>query len=110
MSQPLSEPNGRVDWEAFSNAIEAKIPNIDQDSDNIKSLITDLNKTIIEAAEKHVGKVKPGKRTKGWMSPTVRAAIRKRNALRRQIKTKRREWLESCKEARQEIQKEKELK
>ena len=92
-----------VDWDSFSNAIETGINEIDQDSDDIKTLVTDFNKVVIEAAEKHVGKVKPGKRPKGWMTPTVRAAIRKRNALRRNIKTQRREWIESCKEARQEI-------
>lgn len=97
-----------VDWDAFSNAIEIGINEIDQDSDDIKTLVTDFNKVVIEAAEKHVGKVKPGKRPKGWMTPNVRAAIRKRNALRRNIKTKRREWIESCKEARQEIQRAKE--
>ena len=53
---------------------------------------------LINAAKSHLGKVKPGAHTKVWMNPAIRTAIRKRNGLRRDIKNKRREWLESCKE------------
>ena len=38
----------------------------------------------------------------------MRAAIKRRNALRRKIKTHRREWLDACKEAREETIKAKE--
>ena len=33
------------------------------------------------------------------MTPTVRGAIRKRNKLRRDVKARRKEWLEACREA-----------
>ena len=42
------------------------------------------------------------------MTHTVRAAIRNRNAFRRKIKTYRKEWLDACKEAREETFKAKE--
>ena len=42
------------------------------------------------------------------MTPTVRAALKKRNRLRKEIRLKRQEWLDSCKEAHEEIVKAKE--
>lgn len=42
------------------------------------------------------------------MTPTVRGVIRKRNFLRRNVRTRRREWLESSKVPQEEIQKAKE--
>ena len=58
-------------------------------------------------------KVKPGKSTKIFMAPTVRAAARKRNKLRNEIKEGNREWILACdevnetiKEAKQESRKE----
>ena len=42
------------------------------------------------------------------MTPTVKAAVKRRNRLRREVQTKRKEWLEACKEASAEIRKAKE--
>ena len=75
--------------------------------ENFKKM-PNLNKNLLDAARTHVGKTKPGKKSKPWMTPTVRAAIRKRNALRRKVKTQRREWLDACKEAKEETLKAKE--
>ena len=57
-----------------------------------------------------MGKVKPGRKTRVWLTPPVRAAIRQRNLLRRKIKTHRREWLDQCKVVREETAKAKEQK
>jgi hypothetical protein len=57
-----------------------------------------------------VGKVKPGRKTRVWLTPPVRAAIRQRNYLRRKIKTHRREWLEQCEVTRATIEKAKQQK
>ena len=65
---------------------------------------------MIAAATNHVGLTKPGKRTKSYMNPTVRAAIRKRNTLRRNVRTHRDVWLEACTAANEEIKKAKENK
>ena len=46
-----------------------------------------------------MGKVKPGKREKPWITPTVKAAIKKRNRLRDKVRTHRAEWIQACKEA-----------
>ena len=96
-----------VDWQAWSDEVEATIHD-PEPPDNIEARVRRFNKILIDAAYKHLGKVKPGKHTKCWMTPTVRGAIRKRNFLRRNVRTRRREWLESCKEAQDEIRKAKE--
>ena len=54
-------------------------------------------------AETHVGKTKPRKKAKPWMTPHVRAKIRIRNQLRRTINTNRQEWKNACREANEAI-------
>jgi len=63
---------------------------------------------MTKTATKHVGKTKQGKKAKPWMKPPIRAAIRRKNALRRKIKTERKEYLEACAELREMIKKAKE--
>ena len=46
-----------------------------------------------------MGKTKPG-RNKFAMNPKVRALVRKRNKLRKEVATKRKEWLEASLEVR----------
>ena len=77
-------------------------------TDNIKERVKNFNNTLIESANVHVGKCKPSRKPKLWTTPNVKAAIRKRNALRKKVKTQRKEWLDACKEARDEINKAKE--
>ena len=96
-----------VDWDAFRKAVEEKMSPL-QESDNIKVRVTAFNSALIECAEIHVGKTKPSRKPKAWMTPTVRAAVRKRNALRKKVRTQRKEWLDACKEAQEEITKAKE--
>ena len=48
--------------------------------------ILKLNSVILE----------PGKRTKIFMTPKIRAAIRKRNKLRNEIKERKQEWISAC--------------
>ena len=45
-----------------------------------------------------MGKVLPNARS-SCMNPKVRALKKKRNELRREVKTKRKEWIEACKDA-----------
>ena len=75
---------------------------------SITKRILRFNTILKDAAEIHVGKSKPGKRTKCWMPPAVKTSIKKRNRLRSSISTHRKEWLEACAEARDEIKRAKE--
>ena len=104
--KPRWKTNG-VDWEKFAEAVNADIDKIFEGSSTTEK-ITLFNKTLNDAAVTHVGRVKPGRKSKPWVTPPVRAAIKQRNALRRQIKTKRKEWLIACEEAREAERKAKE--
>jgi ribonuclease HI len=86
-----------VDWSAFTKAVDEYVQKLTP-TESMKHQQCRFAEALINAAKSHVGKVKPGARTKVWMNPAIRTAIRKRNGLRRDIKNKRREWLESCKE------------
>ena len=72
----------------------------------IKDRVEQFTNLLIDAAQKHVGRVKLGNRTKTWMNPSIRTAIRKRNKLRKSLKSReeRQAWLTACKEANDEIQ------
>ena len=50
-----------------------------------------FTKTMKDTGFKIVGKVKPGRKTRVWLTPPVRASIRQPNSLRRKIKTHRKE-------------------
>ena len=96
-----------VDWKAFSNAVELAMSDLPHEPDLTKR-ITRFNTILTDAATKHVGKSKPGPRTQVHITPTVRAALRKRNRLRKNLRDNRKEWLEACREAHEEIEKAKE--
>ena len=76
----------------------------------LSSQIQQFTNILLQAGHKHVGKVKPGRKTRVWLTPPVRAAIRQRNLLRRKVKTHRRDWLEQCKVVKEEIKQAKEQK
>ena len=69
----------------------------------IASRVAYFVECLTTSAEKVIGNVKPKKSCKHWMSPHVRAKIRKRNLMRKKISTKREEWLLACKEANEAI-------
>ena len=94
-----------MDWKKFQEAVEDYVQLLDS-AVSIKTRVEQFIKLLTDAANTHVGKVKPGKRTKTWMNPNICTAIRKRNRLRRNLKSKeqRREWLTSCKDANDAIQ------
>ena len=52
---------------------------------NLSLLVSCFNSMLISAAITHVGKTKPSKKSKPWMTPHVRAKICTRNRLRRTI-------------------------
>ena len=66
---------------------------------NINKRVEQFTKILHDAATTHVGRVKPRKKKRNlWMTPTVRGMIRQRNHLRRDLKNRKKEWLQACKE------------
>ena len=72
---------------------------------NLSLRVSRFNDIIITAATTHVGRSKPSKKSKPWMTPHVRAKIRTRNHLRRTIHQNRQEWINACREANEAINK-----
>ena len=93
-----------VDWSKFADAVNVEIDKIYSGKDTTEK-ISLFTKILNDAADEHVGKTKSGKKSKPWITPPVRALIKQRNRLRRSIKTKRKEWMDACEEAREAIKK-----
>ena len=72
---------------------------------NLSFRISRFNGILISAATTHAGKSKPSRRSKPWMTPHVRAKIRKRNCLRQTIHQNCQEWIDACREATEAINK-----
>ena len=89
-----------VDWAPFTAEIEEKIDQV-LECNSMKAKIEKFNKILLDAAKTHVGKIRPGGRRKVCITPKARAAIRKRNKLRKDIRNRRDEWKEAAKEVRE---------
>ena len=79
-----------VDWSCFTNEVESKMNNL-PDEPNLSLRVSRFNDIPISAATTHVGKSKPSKKSKPWMTPHVRVKIRTRNRLSRTIHQNRQE-------------------
>ena len=98
-----------MDWSKFTEEVETSLSSTPLEG-NLQARILQFSSVLTDAGHKHVRKVKPGRRTRIWLTPPVRAAVHQRNLLRRKIKTHRREWMEQCKITKEEIKKAKEEK
>ncbi len=67
---------------------------------NFRLRIRRPNRAMISAAAKHVGKSKPGKKTKPCSTPALQDAIKQRSTLRRTVQSNRVEYLAACGEVR----------
>ena len=94
-----------VDWDAFTNELDIAVRSMDSlpPDASVHLLTTTFQQIIVDTAKRMVGRVKPGKRARPWMTPKVREAIRIRNKLRKTIGTQRTEWIEACKNAQDTI-------
>ena len=61
-----------ADWSSFTNEVESKMSNL-PNIPNLFLRVSHFNDILISAATTHVGKSKPSKRSKPWMTPHVRA-------------------------------------
>ena len=67
----------------------------------MKEKVEKFKHVLIQAAKKLVSKIKTGGRRKSCITPPVRAAIKRRNRLRKDMRNNREEWKESAKEVRE---------
>ena len=59
-----------VDWCSFTNDIETKMSNLPNEP-NLSLRVSRFNSILISAATTHVGKSKPSRKSKPWMTPHV---------------------------------------
>ena len=94
-----------VDWTAFAEAVDSELDSFVPHSHghSTSTLSTFFQKCLLRAAEKHVGKTRHSNSSRSWLTPDVRAAIRRRNLLRRNIHLHRREWIDACAEVKKKV-------
>ena len=59
-----------VDWSSFTNEVESKISNLPREP-KLSLRVSHFNGILISATTTQVGKSKPSKRSKPWMTPHV---------------------------------------
>ena len=91
-----------VDWDKFRQVADEQMTNL-LDEPILSKQMAQFTEILNSVAETHVGKTKPRKKAKPWMTPHVRAKIRIRNQLRRTINKNRQEWINACREANEAI-------
>ncbi len=89
-----------VNWQVLSEAVEESVRIFQAQDRNLRLRIRRLNRAMISAAAKHVGKSKPDGKTKLWSTSALRNAIKQRNTLRRTVQSNRVEYLAACGEVR----------
>ena len=96
-----------VNWGNFRQEVENQTSSLTPEP-NMKKRTQRFVYILKKAGRKHVGKTKPGRKTFNVISSTAKAAIKKRNSLRKKVTTHRKEWQEACAEAREAINSDKE--
>ena len=91
-----------VNWSSFTNEVESKMSNLPSEP-NLSLRVSCFNDILISTATANVGKSKPNKRSKPWMTPHVRAKIRNCNRLHQAIHQNCQEWIDACSEANEAI-------
>ena len=102
----------QADWRNFTKEIEEKLPKLYPGS-SLDKIEKKFRKTILKAANNHVGKKKITPDTKCWLSKSIKIAIDKRNKmrdLRSHTQEDRDRWVAACQEVAEMIREEKEKK
>ena len=110
----VEEPESRLkwdwrnaDWEGFGSAVDLSLRNAQAEAaqENVQLTMDEkadiLQEAMEAAARTHVGKVRVKSEGRKWVTPELRAAIRRRNWLGRRFATHRDEWVEACRVVRE---------
>ena len=101
-----------ADWPAFTAEVERRLSQATADlaDSDLDTRVEFLCSVTLESARRHVGRRQVDRNRKTWMTGEVRQAIRERNALRRQIGSRREAWIEACRRVRELIREAKQRK
>ena len=83
-----------INWEAYTNEIERNVKNYN--GCQTRKVEKKLQKTIKQAAKKHVRKKEIDNKTKAHLTPEIKEAIKEINKLRKTVLTNRAEWIDAC--------------
>ena len=89
-------------WEEYGQAVDQALARAQSGMEqaSMEERIKVLREAMESAAKTHIGMVRVKSEGRNWMSPALKAAIRRRNWLGRRIATHREQWLEACREVR----------
>ena len=84
--------------DAFREEVEVAVADMatDLQEATLKRRVSNLVEVIAVADSHYIPRIRPRDMQKVWMTREVREAIKHRNCLRRQVATRREEWVLSC--------------
>jgi hypothetical protein len=87
-----------ADWENFQKEVEQTVSNVRPRNLrwSLKKRVTFFGEGILKAAKNHVGMVQIRDSGRCWMTPVLKAAMKRHNLLGRTIGRNREQWLEAC--------------
>ena len=91
-----------ADWESFQREVDQTVSYV-RPRDlrwSLKKRVTFFGEAILEAAKNHVGMVRTRDSGRCWMTPALKAAMKRRNLLGCNLASNREQWLEACWEVR----------
>jgi hypothetical protein len=91
-----------ADWENLQKEVEQTVSYVRPHNLrwSLKKRVTFFGEAILEAAKNHVGMVRVWDSGRCWMTPALKAAMKRQNLLGRTIGRNREQWLEACREVR----------
>ena len=96
-----------ADWTKYHQETEKEVDSIEDGSP--EEMEEHLREIITQAARKNIGKKKVNRDSKPWLTPEIKAMIKKRNELRADLSKKnRREWVLTCRKVTEMVIEEKE--
>ena len=97
------------DWKKFSEDVEKRAKDFTP-SASLNSRAKAFSETLRAAARETVRRMKPKKTKRPPLNPEIKALVKKRNMLRRQVKENREKWLEATRQVKDafSLQREKE--
>ena len=92
-----------ANWEEYGSAVDLAVAEAQSGMEHasMEEKVKLLQESMDNAAKAHIGMVRVKSEGRNWMTPELKAAIRRRNWLARRIATHREAWLEACREVRE---------
>ena len=91
-----------MDWLLYHNEVKNSA-SLQDGSTTLKGKLEDCAKAILEVACKHIGKTKPNRSGKNFVTPTLRKEIKLQNKLKKELPQKKEELIQTCKKVQESM-------